>query len=99
MDPSLVMSTNFLVRNLNGLWLGDFQGFFVENCDGEVPGRLYIFLVVWSSKVYLSVHHTGPLLGDVLILVFWWAWWTAGCFQELKLRLHAHFYQDACAEG
>ena len=31
--------------------------------------------------------------------VFWRAWWTTGCLEVPKPRLHAHFDRDARAEG
>ena len=36
MAPSLVMRTHFWLEILNEPWLGDFEGVWVGNCDGEV---------------------------------------------------------------
>ena len=38
MDPSLAMGTNLWLEILNGTQLGDYEGFFVGKCDGEVLG-------------------------------------------------------------
>ena len=45
MDPSLVMGINFWLDILNGPRLGDFEGFLVGNCDGEVLGQLDEFFL------------------------------------------------------
>ena len=53
MDPSLGMGTNFWLKIFNGPQLGDFEGFLVGNCDGEVLRQLDGFLVQWSRS-YVS---------------------------------------------
>ena len=57
MDPCLVMGTNLWLGILNGPRLGDFEGFLVRNCNGEVLGRSDGFwlgghqkYVSWSIK-------------------------------------------------
>ena len=94
-----MMSTNFWLEILNGPQIGDFEGVLVGNCDGEVLRRLDEFLVGGSEKVFLSVHQMGTGSGDVWILVLWWAWWTVGCLEVPKPRLHARFNRDTSAEG
>ena len=39
MGPSLVMATNFWLEISNKDQLGDFDGVWVGNCDGEVLGQ------------------------------------------------------------
>ena len=81
MDPCLVMGTNLWLGILNGPRFGDFEGFLVGHCNGEVIGQSDEFLVGMSEKVCLSVHQTGPVLGVVWIFVLWWDWWITGCLE------------------
>ena len=75
------------MESSNGPRLGDFEGVLIGKCDGEVLGRSDEFLVGRKAKVCLLVHQSGPGLGNVWILVFWWAWWMAGYLEVLKPRL------------
>ena len=85
------MGSNFWLEILNGTWLGDFEGFLVGNCDFEVLGPSYGFLVGRSAEGCLSVHRIGLGSSDLWILVFWWAWWKASCLEVPKPRLLDHF--------
>ena len=84
---------------LNGPRLGGFEGVLLGNCDGEVLGQSYGFLVGPLEKVCLSVHQTGPGSGVVWIFVLWCDWWMTGCLEVPEPKLCTHFDPDARVEG